>query len=588
MADFRVGPASYATGSGDGSGWGAANVLTAKQASDMIAAGTIVAGDRVLFGGSLGHYGLADVALFPAASRALNSGYPAGTQVGTGGENGGITFGTAQSGASKASGITFEGAGDGARSVWDLHGGRTVAQRQIAGLCFRGEKMVVRNFEVNGPDCDYLTNINTAASGNQPETLSFENLCVAVFGGGNTIEFNKLNGNAGPNGFSRYALYVLLPNDSQGANYGKHLTTVIRRNDLSGSFQGLRVDPGGPGGGGQILRYGTALEVYDNDLHDAAWGRRSGDAALPYNAQSHGGHASVSGAFYGRSFFNGNRLWGDCQDALDLITAGMDVCWNLVRDIQSVDPVIWQWSGSAWFQAAWTGNRNGNGLKLGFTGVDGTAPSVWLGSDGVSGGSSAVAEAGNRCVGNRVYRTSGAGVTTNNSNGMFIAHNEFLDTQLACVLLYAKAGNQFVMNNYGRLASNNVAGVACIDIGAGVRVWEFNNIWNAGSNAAARSAYEWNNRSTAARTYGKNLHVNGRHQSPEGGSAYVGTLDVNGGAAQAINYVEGAGFPLGDALQGLADAECLRTARSAGMLRDINQQPIWLPNNLGPYTRPAA
>ena len=272
---------------------------------------------------------------------------------------------------------------------------------------------------------------------------------------------------------------------------------------------------------------------------------------------------------------------------MDIIGAGIDVCWNYVHDIQVVNPIAWQYSNGAWAPAVKAG-RWGDGLKLGLAGTDGTAPTTWLGSDGTNGGLSNKPESNNRCYGNKIARLSGGGITSNGSSGMFYAYNEIVDTQLACLIVGGKAGNHFLLNNYARLASNVGASfVAAVDIDTGVRVWEFNNIWNAGPNAVARSAFDANYRfgATGGRVARKNVFVNGRRQLFNS-SVYDGTNDVNGGAAQAVNYVEGAGFPSGDVLQASADAECLRTARTAGMMRDINKRRITLPNNLGPYTVP--
>lgn len=243
MADYRVQPKASGYTGGDGSSW--TNALSCKQASDLVTAGTIKAGDRVLFG-SAGVFGLSDAADFPCAT-ALATGISGGTQTG-----GGIVFGTHQGTQSKASGIVFDGTGQGAPAKFRMGGTRTMAERQIYALGFRGEGMTIRGFDIQTADTDYLNNIGTNVT--DPETLSFENLGIAVFGGGNTIEDNLIDGNAGPNGFSRYGLYVLLPVDQMGSSYGRHLRTIVRRNSVQGCFHNLRIDPGGPGGGGQNMR----------------------------------------------------------------------------------------------------------------------------------------------------------------------------------------------------------------------------------------------------------------------------------------------------------------------------------------------
>lgn len=584
MTTYYVQP--KVTGYTGGTGLTQTSAFSLKQAYDAIQAGTIKAGDQVAFCGASGQFTLGDRSEFAYAG-AINSAFSSGTNTGAG-----CIFGDHNGTPSKASGIWFNGRGDGAQSVFNMAGGRTASERQICAVGFRGEGMVISGFNVRAPDFDYLANVTGSfTTATQAETVSYENLGVYVGGGGNIFEDNVIDCSSGVgtlNAMSRYGVQWFIPNESMGANYGKHLRTIIRRNRITGAFHNYRIDPGGgPGGGGEILRNGSELWMYFNTSLAPVFGRQLADALGGYNALSHGGHISISGAYYGRGFCVSNYLQGDCQDAIDLIGAGMLVGWNTIEDIRSVNPTIKKWNGSAWVNQTMT-SRDGNGIKMGFSGMSGTAPTTWLGIDGVNGGVCSSMESNNQCIGNKVRRTSGNGITTNNSNGHFIAYNECIDTELPGIVLFPEGsrGTMFVMNNYLRLAQTNVGFVGAIDVQAPVLLYEFNNVYDSGTNAAARSAYDANYRNTTARVAGgKNVYVNGRRQV-FAGSSYTGTSDINGGAAQSIaGYVDGAGFPAGHALQGLADSSCLRLARTAGMNYDANRRRIVLPNNPGPFTR---
>jgi hypothetical protein len=587
MAQYRVAPKSYAGSGGNGSTWtpGASGPMTVKQMADAIAAGTIVASDEILFAGSHGQYTLSDASDWPNAGTA-------GQAISQGSTNaGGIIFGTSQGTASKASGITFNGMGDGARAYFNMAGATTRTQRQAYALAFRGEGMRIFGFQVRAADWDYIAEVNTAPPGgtNQAETLSWENIGMFIFGNGNTVEdciIDCYSGVGSLRAMSRYGLGFMLSTEPMGASFGRHLKTIVRRNLITGAFMGLRVDPGGPGSSGSALRSGCTVEVYSNKIMRPVFGRRATDPDQPFNAASHGGHASLAFIAKGSSCFNDNYMAGDCQDACDLICNGLDVCWNVVEDVQAINPTIWTWTGSAWVQAAPVA-RQGNGLKLGLSGLEGTPPTSWLGTDGTSG--SLGVELAQRVVGNKIRRVSSIGITSNASGGHFIAHNEVIDAGTACFATFGISGsNFFLAHNYGRLADSSLSGSGVLDTStAGVRVTEYNNIWNAGPNAATRNAYDavYRQGTTGARTGVKNVFVTGRRSYFNSSPTNVFGNDVNAGNAQSINYVEGKGFPSGDVLQGQGSSAWFEECRSANMSRDANKRRIVLPANLGPYSR---
>lgn len=123
----------------------------------------------------------------------------------------------------------------------------------------------------------------------------------------------------------------------------------------------------------------------------------------------------------------------------------------------------------------------GNGLKLGLTGLDGTPGSGWL-VPGTAGGTYAVDEVRNRVFRNRLNYVPGYSVTSNNSSGMLICANEMIhDSRSAGGAVFglsARTGstaNQWIANNYikgpthgGFVGNNN-------------RLYFFNNAVDAAS-----------------------------------------------------------------------------------------------------------
>jgi hypothetical protein len=510
MVDRTVSPKGSVSPGGDGlagntpiNGWAALNT--------MINAGTIVAGDRVIVDGTRGTYGAADFADFPqTAAASTATGIPNLTNTG----GGGIVVGTAQGVTSKACGITFDFRGSGVQAVVDGSGqGTTNATRQAYGMLFWGESMRILWPVIKACKRDYLTPmINTAAGGNQPETLSYENIALAVFGNGNYIYEPDLDGGSA---FSRYGLHVLLSTSPMSANHSKHTVCSIIRPRIVGSFHELRVDPGGPGSSGTILKDGTVLIIEDPTLLDPCWGRRPGDPVGAYNAASHGGHVSISGAFRGRGSMKGGVLSGNCQDSIDMVTSEFLLEGTLIQDVSSVDPTIWLWSGTSWGLGTRAG-RDGNGVKAGLTGLDGTSPSAWLGTDGTPGGSSSVPEACNIIRGLTIRRVSGYGITNNGTKGLDVGYTEIVDAELGGIGLQASTGNNFVHHSYVTLKATTtrvtVAGVnatpGCIDTYSGTRTYLYNNLLRSKYTAAdvgGQNRYEIVNRSAIAFDNSKNV-----------------------------------------------------------------------------------
>lgn len=594
MTDFYVQPKS--TGYTGGNGSSPTNAFSVKQAYDAIEAGTIKAGDRVAFCGGSGIFTLADRSEWPSAL-AANGLFASGEWAAN---MGGICFGQTRALSSKASGIWFDGRGDGAQSYINMSGGRTAAERQVAAIRWLGEDIRVTGFKIRSPDYDYVTarNINAPGGSNQPETLSYENIGLYVFGNGNTIEDCQVNGSDGfgtLNAMGRYGILANIPNDLMGSSYSRHKRTTMRRNTVEGFFHNFRVDPSGSGG--YVMRAGTELLIEDNVSLNPQFGRRPGapntDPNYAYNAAVHGGHASIAGRWLGRAFFLDNTCIGMAQDGIDAIGMGISVNWNTFKEILGNNVTALFWDGANWTYSTPVA-RSGTAIKLGLgaAGAGGTPPTSWMGTDGVRGGSFDCIEDANRAIGNKIYHTTSGGITGNGSGGHFIAYNEICDTEGSGILCYpdgTKNGTYFVLNNYVRLAQTNIPQAGCLDTTGAPRIYQYNNIFDSGVNAAARNAWDWNQRATSgpAVVSKKNVYVNGRKQFFNSSVALDQSQDINAGAATSIaGWVDGQGFPLGHALQGLADAECLRTARSAGMMYDANRKRIFLPNNLGPYTRP--
>lgn len=581
MPEFHVGPTDTTPSGGTGTSIGS-KLKGLKAFADAVAATTIKAGDTVNLYGTFNH---AEVAL----------GWPNAVAAGTGltnlGTGQGPTIGTAQGFLSAACGITVNFRTSEGQAVIDMSGASQLSERMSYALLLRGEDINILYPKVKSSRYNYMQNrvAGTPESNQQPETISYENIPLALHGSG-TIIGADLDGGVGT-GFARYGLHILVSTDTMSANHSKWKKIKVVDPLIRGCFHNLRVDPGGPGSSGSSLKEGCTLEVINPTLLDPWWGGEL--AAKGGNAATHGGMGSIAGNWKGRGFVRDGLVRGYCQDAFDLVTTEFTMLYTEFQDLDGVDPTAYVWNGSAWVPQLVI-QRLGNGVKAGLTGLDGTAPTAWNGVDGVAGGSGSIPEAGNHLIGVKVYRSTGYGITTNGAKGLRVSAAELVDNELGCFGAIANSGNYLIHDSFLRLkdtaarvtlgSGGALVSPACIDSYASTKGYLYNNVFDAQYAASGVSApyrREISGGSALPFVNSKNVLVTGQIN----GSGYTAANDVNGGAATSIpDYVVGAGFPGGSSFHGMSDMAAYRIIRAHLMNRDPSGKLVRL-GTPGPWGR---
>lgn len=540
-------------------------------------AGSTAVGDTIEFMGNKGPFGLADAADFPNVT-AINAALNSGTL------SSGIKIGTAYGTTSPAAGRIFQFRGSTGQAIVDMRGATMNSQRMTAALTFLGEGIQVLNPWVYCPTWAYLLDpadgsTRIAGPSSNPEQLSIENIGIQVHGNGGVVDGARVIGwTATHGGWSRAGIFCNSANAAVGST-SPRLTNIVRNCKVTGCMNGVYHSPGGAGG--YDMAAGQRLKVHNNELLAPVWGARVNAPIDEFNAGSHGNGVEVIGKFGGGmgEVYN-NHVSGNWQDGIDLASSYGTIAYNnYLHDIGDATLLLWQWNASTsrWNVGPVT-NTNGNGIKLGLSSMDGTGPTVWMGTDGVAGGSLNVPEQLNAAVGNRIYRVNALGVASNTAKGCYIHANEIVDAKSVCISLLSlgAVGNQCVTHNYCKLSSDAPANSSAVVVGTNNRVVFANNIVVTDP---TKSHFEVNWPSSTGIVKGVNLMATGRFA----GGNYSTTNDL---ANRVPTWTPGVGLPAGDAALTAGTRALWQTTKHFRAHADMWGVPFDQPPPLGPY-RPA-
>lgn len=488
-----------------------------------IGAAAIVAGDTIVFMGEYGPVLLAELLADWAIGTTFQTittpvTYTATLPAPTDTTNfrGGILFGTSAGFASNIAGMHFVFRGDNHDWHIDARGAASAAQRMQAAITFQGCNVDVTGLRVAAPNWDY-----TVTSGRVPASntsyaydVSRENMGLIMWGGVNCI----IDGVTcwGSDLWCPRACYVAWNATAANSASADGGLSEVKNSVFYGAAtcfeyaaEGFLVNGG--------LSYperieygvGATVDIHDNIAHGATWGTGGVNQAWyvggPMSVQSMSGFGSVI-------YVRRNEVYGNCQDGLQVIGIGVDVCDNYVHDLNpgktpSDTFTRYNWDGTAVWATTSQGYI-GDGIKLGLSGYDNTAPSAtWL-TLGTSGGNFNVDQLRNACYRNRVINPCNYGITTNGSSGMLIMFNEVYGGYRGLSIGSVAVGDQgqfYVANNYLQGSDRGC------EINNRSTVYAYNNIFRSpgydlGAAAATGSSIYgdnnifWNNLSTFGTT----------------------------------------------------------------------------------------
>lgn len=584
---------------GSSSGVGTeSNPLVGALAARNAHGSVILPGDRLIFMGEHGPLGLVDAADF-ANSFAAGVTIPLNTAA-TLLPNCGILFGDSYANTSNASNIEYVARGD--EHAWhvEMRGGTANAQRQRAALAFQGMNIGVSGWRVAAADYNYIgdgTNrVGTgggALSALYAAEASFENLGLLLWGTGFEVLDNMVWGS---DAFSRLGIYYGFHTTGTDPSVHDYQRTRIERNQVWGAYGGIAANFASVLASGASYRppRGCHLDVHRNRV----WGLRWGDTtpgATVNNTLHHSGCISVTGNYdngRARATVSCNDVSGDAQDLIEIIASRVDCVDNYVHDQaptrtngQAVS--VWLPSGANWTLQNYT--YGGNGIKSGLSnngdgtgGYDGTAHATeWMGA-GVASGAYSVDQCGVRVMRNRIKNVATTGITTNGAGGTFVHANEIsIDGagSLRGVKLETsyRLKQHWVSANYVRLNSPGGNSYALHVLGGFHYGYVHNNILDGGVQA---SDYDLNINGASTLVGDKNRLVRNKI------NLFGGAVNsLTGTVIGAADYVEDHGPTAGGNCDGTGGLAGLTGARSAGCMRDMNNQRYRNPPAAGPRER---
>jgi hypothetical protein len=353
----------------------------------------------------------------------------------------------------------------------------------------------------------------------------------------------------------------------------------------TGVLSGMQVQTFGATG--YDLEIPTGCDVYGNSFSAPGWGHSTWldlSVSGSGNAAGHGNGIGIQGKFFGGVLIYGNTITGGFQDGIAAgVSAGAVVSDNYVYDLnRTTNRSEWYWNGTAWAVRTLT-NTEGNGIKTGLSNKDRISPSTWLGTDGTAAtatDSLEVAELRPIVLRNIIHNTQGAAITSNESNGGFIAGNEVVDPQGAGILIVgiaksaglSRESNWFLAHNFvKKTVTGGASWVVRFESGTNNigRAWVYNNIFWPG---ASQNLMFVGSGFTISASY-KNVFVQG---------TITGTYDTTNdltdstSKADAQLYVlsasgvkTSAGLPVGNSLRTAGSVTPQTSARTHGCYLDF-------------------